>query len=73
MGYSIRTDQFRYTEWVEFDHDNFIPNWENVFDRELYDTTMDPGENMNLSSRKDLNDVITNLSRKLRLGWRYVQ
>ena len=41
MGYSIRSDRFRYTEWRNF-HTNQI-----LF-RELYDHKIDPGETDNL-------------------------
>ncbi|QNN25397.1 sulfatase [Planctomycetales bacterium ZRK34] len=44
MGYSIRTDRFRYTEWRDI-HD------QHVIARELYDHTEDPSETINLASR----------------------
>lgn len=43
MGYSMRTDRYRYTRWVERDdHKKSIAT-------ELYDHTKDPGENNNLA------------------------
>ncbi|MBT5708186.1 MAG: DUF4976 domain-containing protein, partial [Verrucomicrobia bacterium] len=41
MGYSIRTDQFRYTEWRDFKSDRVIA-------RELYDHDKDPLETVNV-------------------------
>lgn len=72
MGYSIRTVQYRYTEWVEFSNKNFTPNWKNIYGRELYDHFIDPDENLNLITRLQLQDVANALSKQLRLGWRYI-
>lgn len=57
MGYSVRTSRFRYTEWVEFNHSTFKPNWENVYGKELYDHSFDMGENLNLENRKELKNI----------------
>jgi iduronate 2-sulfatase len=47
MGYSIRTDDWRYTEWRNFQTDQ-------VVSRELYDHSSDPRETENLAgSRSD--------------------
>ena len=45
MGYSMRTDRFRYTEWRDF-------NSGNVVARELYDHTNDPNETMNVIDKE---------------------
>ena len=39
MGYSIRTDIWRYTEWVAFDHVKGVPDWARgpLWGIELYD------------------------------------
>ena len=52
MGYSIRTPDFRYTEYVEMkdlgDY-NWEPEWDNPIDHEeLYDLRNDPQENINV-------------------------
>ena len=44
MGYSIRTERFRYTEWRDF-------ATKEVKARELYDHQDDPGETRNVISR----------------------
>ncbi|KAJ8298059.1 hypothetical protein KUTeg_024590 [Tegillarca granosa] len=36
MGYSMRTGQYRYTEWVSFDPFTFRMNWSEIHGRELY-------------------------------------
>ncbi|KAL3267344.1 hypothetical protein HHI36_011475 [Cryptolaemus montrouzieri] len=73
MGYSIRTERHRYTEWVEFNRTSCKPNWLKKFGTELYDHSIDPGENMNLIDRKELVNVAKDLRKQLILGWRYMQ
>lgn len=71
MGYSIRTQQYRYTEWVQFNHTSFKPDWKAVFGTELYDHQIDPDENLNLFGKPELNHICTLLRKQLILGWRY--
>ena len=51
MGYSIRTEGYRYTEWVNIKFLgglDYEPDWENPADHEeLYDLEIDPQENVN--------------------------
>ena len=70
-GYSLRTLQHRYTEWVLFDTRNYKPDWNYVVARELYDHQLDPAENMNIVDRSVLSDTVQTLSEQLRAGWRY--
>lgn len=70
MGYTIRTERYRYTEWVDFNHTSFEANWNIVLAKELYDHQIDEDETINLSDRKELIDVVEHLSEKLRTGWR---
>ncbi len=42
MGYSIRTERYRYTQWREFDSGDLIAE-------ELYDHDRDPDENINIA------------------------
>ena len=62
MGYSIRTDRYRYTEWSE-------PGSEPV-GVELYDHRSDPDENANVAGRAENRDVVAGLRKALRAGWR---
>lgn len=71
MGYSIKTQQYRYTEWVKFNISTFTPNWKKVYGRELYDHYIDSQENMNIADRSELSEIVQNLRHKLILGWRY--
>lgn len=72
MGYSMKTERYRYAEWVAFSPDNFTADWRRIYGRELYDHLLDPGEDMNLVDRPELFNLTNFLSNKLRLGWRFV-
>ncbi|WP_246229267.1 sulfatase [Sphingobacterium shayense] len=62
MGYSVRTKEFRYTEWQDFQTDEFIAC-------ELYDEINDPKETVNLVGQKDQQQNVKALSEVLRKGW----
>ena len=74
MGYSMRTADWRYTEWVGITYlgDNaYLPDWENSMDwPELYSMVEDPGENVNLARVGEYKEVVEQLSQQLRAGWR---
>jgi len=74
MGYSMRTADWRYTEWVGITYlgDNaYLPDWENAVDwPELYSMVEDPGENVNLARVGEYKEVVEQLSQQLRAGWR---
>ncbi len=52
MGYSLRTDRYRYTEW-------------GYRGAELYDHERDPGENINIANRPENKALVARLSRQL--------
>jgi len=58
MGYSIRTEQYRYTEWQNFDTKELI-------DRELYDHVNDPQETVNVASFPLFQETIDELAIQL--------
>ena len=63
MGYSVRTDRFRYTEWVD---------WE-TFElkaTELYDHERDPGESRNVAEDAGYAEVRSEMAAILEAGWR---
>jgi len=62
MGYSIRTEKYRYTEWI-----NWVSN--ELAAIELYDQTSDPDENVNIAGIEENKTIIKELSEKLKLGW----
>jgi len=62
MGYSIRTDRYRYTEWSE--------RGKAPVGVELYDHRTDEGENINVADLPANDSVVVELSRQLKSGWR---
>ena len=72
MGYTMRTDKFRYTEWAKFKYEPvYKPDWDTLFGVELYDHTKDPEENHNVVSQPAYFEVKQKLSKLLHAGWRY--
>ena len=39
MGYTMRVEQYRFTEWVRFNRTTAVPNWDEVWGTELYNYT----------------------------------
>ena len=77
MGYTMRTDKYRYTEWVRGPRDGrkveagWPTKWEQeVVGRELYDHEKDPEENVNLAGQEGMKGQVDELSRVLHGGWR---
>ena len=71
MGYSMRTQQYRYTEWVGFDPTTFTANWTDVYARELYlHAAGDSGEDNNVAGKSGQASLVKSLSQQLRQGWR---
>lgn len=61
MGYTMRTDRYRYTEWLDQERKPMA--------RELYDHESDPEENVNLVENGSA-QLMTELSDRLHAGWR---
>ena len=62
MGYSVRTDRYRYTKWE---------NWETgeVVATELYDHDADPAESRNVSEDERYSGVSDEMAAILEAGW----
>ena len=77
MGYSVRSDQWRYTEWVAFNNTLALPDWTALYGVELYshqaspvpDATFDY-DNVNVAADPAHAALVANLSIALRAGWR---
>ncbi|KAL4229854.1 hypothetical protein ACF0H5_010246 [Mactra antiquata] len=72
MGYTMRTDKYRYTEWINFDfktNTRSTPHWQQIQSAELYDHTIDPEENVNRANYKSYHDIRANLRTQLHRGW----
>lgn len=53
MGYTVRTDRYRYTAWVHFSPQTATPDWNQLIAEELYDLTIDSTENHNVVAYKE--------------------
>ena len=70
MGYTIRTHNHRYTEWVKYV--NNTPQWDSVVGVELYDHIYDKNEMLNRQDDANYAQTKQELSELLRKGWREV-
>ena len=59
MGYSIRTEKYRYTVWVQWT--NKVSNFSNVIAEELYDYEKDPLETENLVTKSTYASILTTM------------
>jgi arylsulfatase A-like enzyme len=64
MGYSMRTDRYRFVRWQAPD------DFDTVHGVELYDHVNDPAENVNLAGEPEYADLVRELTEKLKGGWR---
>jgi arylsulfatase A-like enzyme len=64
MGYSMRTDGYRFTRWVEAD------DLANVVAVELYDEKKDPQENRNIAGNPENARLVARLTKEWQAGWR---
>ena len=74
MGYSIRVDQYRFTEWYRFNRTTATPNFTDIWATELYNhtepTVFFNDENINMASQMDMQDLVKSLRKMLQAGWR---
>jgi iduronate 2-sulfatase len=67
MGYGIRTDRYRYTEWHDNNYRSYdIYKKDNIVGRELYDYEKDPLETRNLVDDLTYASVVKDLKVKLK-------
>ena len=64
MGYSMRTEQYRFTRWVNRDNHSKL---EAV---ELYDHKNDPQENTNIANDPKNADLVAKLTEQWKKGWK---
>ena len=62
MGYSMRTDRYRFTRWLQADGTEIAT--------ELYDHHNDPQENVNIAAAPENVSVVEQLTQQLKAGWR---
>ncbi|MBC8869861.1 MAG: sulfatase [Planctomycetes bacterium] len=68
MGYSMVTPRYHYVEWRSWNHISGIAG--DLVAIELYDRENDPDENRNIAEFKENGQIIEQLSRQLKRGWR---
>lgn len=61
MGYTMRTDRYRYTEWRDA---------ATTVATELYDHSRDPNETSNVAASPSNSELLKELATQLRHGWR---
>ena len=64
MGYTMRTDKFRYTEWRN------RKKMARVVARELYDHRQDNDENENVADNVEHAKIVKELAEKMNAGWK---
>jgi len=73
QGYTVMTNQYRYTEYVGLtdpETEEQQPNWGDVHDwGELYDLEADPQENFNLYRDHDFLQLKVQMRKLLHAGW----
>ncbi len=62
MGYSMRTDRYRLTRWLNRDGSEAA--------RELYDHQSDPQEDVNVTDRPENKALVDELTRQMQAGWK---
>ena len=74
MGYTVRVDKYRFTEWYRFNRTTSTPNFHDVWGTELYDhsspTVFFNDENVNLANKPEMKSTVDELRKMLRAGWR---
>ena len=65
MGYSMRTEQYRYTVWVKNFTSDKPYSADKVYARELYDYVKDPLEKVNVSDDKNYAAIAAKLDKKM--------
>jgi len=61
MGYSMRTDRYRYTEWIDA---------KQTIATELYDHSKDDAENVSVAGLPENKELVASLGKMLHAGWR---
>lgn len=68
IGYSMTTERYHYVQWHDWDQDTEQAGKQVAV--ELYDHQVDPDENTNIENLKGNSQILEQLSRQLRRGWR---
>ncbi|XP_025154174.1 iduronate 2-sulfatase isoform X2 [Harpegnathos saltator] len=72
MGYTLKTNDYRYTAWIPFAYESYKPNWDIIIAEELYDHRTDRAENFNIATVPIMLNIKKYLKTLLKNGWRSV-
>jgi arylsulfatase A-like enzyme len=64
-GYSMRTEQYRYTVWLKNFTSDQVYSTDKVYTKELYDYFKDPLEKVNVANDKKYAEIAADLDKKL--------
>lgn len=67
MGYTVRTDRYRYVEWYTWNKDDKTRG--DFIDRELFDHEKDSLENINIANNPANKELVKHLSKELDKGF----
>ena len=74
MGYTVRVDKYRFTEWYRFDRTTGVANFSEIWGTELYNhsqpTVFFNDENTNLADKSEMKSTVEDLRKILQSGWR---
>lgn len=70
MGYTLKTNDYRYTAWIPFAHETYKPDWDIIIAEELYDHRTDRAEDFNLAASLKMLNTKKYLRSLLKNGWR---
>jgi len=62
--------EFRFTQWMPFNHTSAEADWSTLLAVELYDHSVDPTEDWNVGAEASYGSVVAALRTKLKAGWR---
>ncbi|XP_054008489.1 iduronate 2-sulfatase isoform X1 [Hylaeus anthracinus] len=70
MGYTLRSNRYRYTAWLPFKPETKAPDWNNVIAEELYDHEKYESEIRNVANSLKYEHIKKELKILLQRGWR---
>ncbi|KAL6423022.1 hypothetical protein ACFW04_010480 [Cataglyphis niger] len=70
MGYTLKTNNYRYTAWIPFTHETCKPDWDIIIAEELYDHRTDRAEDFNIAASLKMLNTKKYLRSLLKNGWR---
>ncbi|KYQ56276.1 Iduronate 2-sulfatase [Trachymyrmex zeteki] len=70
MGYTLKTNDYRYTVWIPFAYMTYKPDWDVIIAEELYDHKTDRAEDFNIAALPEMLKTKKYLRVLLKEGWR---